>query len=71
MAICTGWNALAKENKCRIKRGKTAYVYVGPGESVSEQTCRSSHSRPGEHYGRAADLQVTFHSAPAEVCEFE
>jgi hypothetical protein len=67
MEICHAWNDLAHEVKCTIKPGKVAYLYIGPGESVSEKVC----GRAGESYPRAAALQVLFHSDPKDVCDLQ
>ncbi len=67
MEICHVWNDLAHEVKCTIKPGKVAYLYIGPGESVSEKVCE----KPGESYPRAAALQVLFHSDPKDVCDLQ
>ena len=71
MAICTGWNDMAKAVKCTIRPGKSAYIYIGPGESVKEEACAQAHGRRGEHYPRSTALQVTFHTLPSDTCAFE
>lgn len=72
MAVCTGWNDFAHSTVCVIKPGATAYVYVGPGESVSEATCSAAAGghTPGEKYEVNAALQVIFATAPDAVCDY-
>ncbi len=42
--VCASWNQLSWVARCRLRPG--AVVAIGPGQSVSEQTCQS----PGEAY---------------------
>lgn len=45
-AVCLGWNRLAWVATCTLKKG--AVVAVGPGNSVSAETCGDASGR--EHY---------------------
>lgn len=64
-AVCDAWNDLSKEYVCEIKPGATAMVAVGPGEQVSDGTCKHK----GEFYREVKDLQVMFVTDPKTVCK--
>jgi hypothetical protein len=56
--VCEKWDSLRYVAKCTLKRG--AVVVIGPGQSVSEQTCEKPDERyPANH----RDFQVYIHNA--------